>query len=63
MTHTEKQLEEAKRERCWDPKLRWKVFEETIAFIDSQQPVPRNSKQACLANQVKLIAAMNQTTK
>jgi len=51
MTPQEKDHEEAKRERCWDPQLRWQVFQETIAFVDSQQPIPRNSRTSCLARQ------------
>ncbi len=54
MTPEEKASEEAKRERCWDPLQRWKAFQETIAFVDSQQPVPRNSRASCLARQAKL---------
>jgi hypothetical protein len=54
MTSEEKEREETKRERRWDPLLRWKVFQETIAFVDSQQPVPRNSRASCLARQARL---------
>jgi hypothetical protein len=46
-----KQLEEQKRERCWDPRQRWQVLQQTIDWVDSQQPVPRNSRQGCLARQ------------
>jgi hypothetical protein len=56
----DKHLEELKRERCADPKIRWQVLQETIAWVDSQQRVPRNSRQACLAKQAKLIAGLNQ---
>jgi hypothetical protein len=59
----EKLLEEQKRQRSADPRVMWKVLQETISWVDSQQPIPRNSKQACLANQAKLLAAMNRATK
>ncbi len=44
-----KQNEELKREKCWDPQQRWQVLQETIAWVDSQQAVPRNSPAGCLA--------------
>jgi hypothetical protein len=50
-----KRREEEKRDRCWDPRERWRVIEQTIAWIDRQQPVPRNSPQSCLANQARLL--------
>ena len=50
-----KKREEQKRERCWEPRERWRVLQETIAWADSQQPIPRNSRQACLANQAKML--------
>jgi hypothetical protein len=55
MTPEAKAREEAKRERCWDAVQRWKAFQETIAFVDSQQPVPRNSRASCLARQAKFL--------
>jgi hypothetical protein len=50
-----KEREEEKRNRCWDPRERWRVLEATIAWVDSQRPVSRNSRQACLANQAHLL--------
>jgi hypothetical protein len=50
--------EEAKRDRNWDPQQRWKVLQETIAWVDSLQKVPRNSKEGCLANQQRILAQM-----
>jgi len=43
--------EEAKRERNWDPKLRWKVIQDTITWAEQQQTVRRNTPAACLAEQ------------
>jgi hypothetical protein len=51
MTPEEKRFEEQKRERRRDPVLRWKVLQETMTFVDSQQKVPRNSKESCLKRQ------------
>jgi hypothetical protein len=53
MTPDEKAYEEAKRERCWDPVQRLQALQETIAFVDAQQPVPRNSRASCLVRQAK----------
>jgi hypothetical protein len=50
-----KKSEEEKRDRCWNPRARWRVIEQTIAWVDSQQAIPRNSRQACLANQERLL--------
>jgi hypothetical protein len=45
--------EEAKRNRMWDPVERWRMIEEMIEWADQQRPVPRNSKEGCLAAQRK----------
>jgi len=55
MSEDLKTREERKRDRCWDPGERWRVIEQTIAWVDSQQRMPRNSRQACLANQARLL--------
>lgn len=46
-----KQLEEAKRERNWDPAVRWKVIQDTITWAEQQTTVRRNTPAACLAEQ------------
>lgn len=43
--------EQEKRRRCADPIKQWRVFLETCAWIDAQQPIPRNSKAGCLAEE------------
>jgi len=48
--------EEAKRLRNWDPKQRWQSLQATIAWAESQSTVRRNTKEACLANQRRLLA-------
>jgi hypothetical protein len=53
-----KQREEAKRNRRLSEQQRWRMIEETIDWVDSQQPVPRNSKAGCLANQARLNARL-----
>jgi len=45
--------EEEKRARHVDPAKQWKAFLEFCEWLDSQQPVPRNSKAGCLAAQMK----------
>lgn len=54
-----KQQEEWKRLRCADPVLWWTIFQQTIDWIDSQQPVPRASKAGCLRAQRKHDRAAN----
>lgn len=46
--HDLKHTEEQKRERHWNPRERWRVLQETIAWADSQQQPPRNSRETCL---------------
>lgn len=38
MTSDEKQREEAKRERMYDPALRWKHIQETITWAEANMP-------------------------
>jgi hypothetical protein len=47
--------EEQKRDACWDPVERWKVLQQTIAWVDSQQAIPRNSPRGCLQHQQELL--------
>jgi len=49
------QLEQAKRDRNWAPEQRWKVLQQTIAWVESQATVRRNTREACLANQRRLL--------
>ena len=53
--------EEAKRERCVDPRERWRALQETIAWADAQQKPPRNSIQSCLERQRRLVAALSRS--
>jgi len=53
------QREAAKRERCYDQRQRWRILQEMITWIDARQPVPRNSRQSCLARQAAILARMN----
>ena len=52
------QRESAKRERNWDPKVRWKVVQDTITWAEAQSTVRRNTPAACLANQRRLLATL-----
>ncbi len=38
MTAEEKQLEEAKRDRMYDPVLRWKHIQDTITWAEANMP-------------------------
>jgi hypothetical protein len=59
MTHEEfsnlLRHEEAKRARHTDTLEHWRTIWENLNWAESQLPVPRNSKQACLAKQRKLL--------
>ena len=48
--------EEAKRNRHLDPAERWRLIQAAIEWAQSQQTVRRNTKEACLANQARLLA-------
>jgi hypothetical protein len=52
--------EEAKRLRNLDPKQRWQIIQRTIAWVDSQRTVRRNTKEGCLANQQRLLMQIQQ---
>ena len=56
--HSLKEAEEARRERHWDPAVRWRVLQETIAWAEAQATVRRNSKAARLAEQRKKLARL-----
>lgn len=45
--------EAEKRDRHLDPVQQWRNFQALCAWLDSQRPVPRNSKAGCLAAQAK----------
>lgn len=51
-----KHAEEAKRDRCWDPRERWQVLQETIAWVERQPGCRRNTPQACLQAQARRLA-------
>jgi hypothetical protein len=54
----QKEVEEARRERNWDPALRWRVLQETIAWAEAQATVRRNTRQSRLAEQREKLARM-----
>jgi len=61
-THSERidsnliKSEEAKRRRNWDSNQRWRALQAMITWADSQSTVHRNTKEACLAKQQRLLA-------
>jgi hypothetical protein len=48
--------EEAKRERNWNPALRYEAFQRAIEWVDQQQSPPRASKEGCLLAQARLLS-------
>ena len=50
--------EHAKRERNWNPIERWRVIQETIAWVASQPNVMRNTPAKCREKEVRLLACM-----
>jgi hypothetical protein len=49
-----KRHEERKRERCWDPRLRWKALQDTITWAEAQATVRRNTPKACLETEARI---------
>jgi hypothetical protein len=58
MTPQEKAFDEAVRENGWNCVQHLEEIQAMIAFLDSQQSVPRNSKAGALAKQAKLLQGM-----
>jgi hypothetical protein len=54
----QKEAEEERRERNWDPAVRWRVLQETIAWAEAQATVRRNTKQSRLAEQRAKLARL-----
>lgn len=50
--------EEAKRERNWNPRLRWQVIQDTITWAEAQRTVRRNTPTGCLAEQRRKLAEL-----
>lgn len=50
--------EELKRERNWDPVLRWKVIQETITWAEQQATVRRNTPEACRREEQRKLAML-----
>lgn len=48
-----KKKEELKRERNWDPQMRWKVLQDTITWADAQATVQRNIPVSRLEEQAR----------
>lgn len=51
MSEPEKSLEEARRERHWNPRDRWLAIQDAITWAEGQATVARNTVGACLARQ------------
>ena len=48
--------EELKRERNWNPALRWKVIQDTITWAEQQATVRRNTPEACRREEQRKLA-------
>ena len=48
-----KRQEELKRERNWDPQMRWNVLQDTITWADAQATVQRNTPARRLEEQAR----------
>jgi hypothetical protein len=57
MTNDEwKAAEEKRRERNWNPTIRWQVLQESITWAESQSAVRRNTKESRLTEQQEKLA-------
>jgi hypothetical protein len=56
--HELKADEEQRRERHWDPAVRWRVLQDTLSWAETQATVRRNTRQSQLAKQNDIIARM-----
>ncbi|MGD0655559.1 MAG: hypothetical protein ABSA16_14550 [Thermoguttaceae bacterium] len=48
----------AEWEQITDSAERWRLLQDFLTWADAQKPVPRNSKEGCLAAQRKLLERM-----
>jgi hypothetical protein len=51
--------EKAKRAAMTDTPEHWRIIWDNLNWAESQLPIPRNSKETCLAKQKKLLAGMD----
>jgi len=47
--------EHLRRERAWHPAARWQAIQETIRWAEAQASVRRNTPQACIARERRLL--------
>ena len=50
--------EEAKRNRQISPRQKWAMFQELLVWTESQPTGQRNTKEACLREQQRLLAGL-----
>lgn len=58
-----KREEEARRERNWDARERWRILQETIAWAESQATARRNERLARLREQARKLEWLRQFQK
>ncbi|MBC8871531.1 MAG: hypothetical protein H8E44_19070 [Planctomycetes bacterium] len=54
-----KKAEEAKRDRNWDARQRWKALQDMIAWAEAQATVRRNTREACLREQARKLRQLD----
>lgn len=57
-----KQTEEAKRDRNWNARQRWRALQEMIAWAEAQATVRRNTREACLREQAEKLRGLHRNT-
>ena len=50
--------EEAKRNRHISPRKKWELFQQLLIWTESQPTGQRNTKEACLREQERLLAGL-----
>lgn len=58
--HELKAAEESRRERHWDPLVRWKVLQETMTWAEQQLTVRRNQRESRLEEQRRKLAWLDE---
>ena len=43
-----KEQEEAKRDKAWNPKERWKVLQENITWMEANHPPQKRRNRPCV---------------
>ena len=52
-----KKQEENRRERKWDPRVRWRVIQDTITWAELQKTCRRNTREKQLEEEARKLSA------